>query len=175
MFFLFCNLFLQKNLTETKFQRIIKINKNQLRGELTMTIKDKAGINAYLQSLVDEDLTPCISIAAAYKGEVVYEGCAARKDDPLYNGYNPSIHHNIGSVTKIITGALFAKVLETGKVTVHHNVKRFLPEYPYDDNTILQLLCHSTGYASFLRDLPRPSIGVTTDEYVDMICKNNSV
>lgn len=137
-----------------------------------MTIKNKAGINAYLQSLVDEDLTPCISIAAAYKGEVVYEGCAARKDDPLYNGYNPSIHHNIGSVTKIITGALFAKVLETGKVTVHHNVKRFLPEYPYDDNTILQLLCHSTGYASFLRDLPRPSIGVTTDEYVDMICKN---
>ena len=137
-----------------------------------MLIKDKNGIGEYLQSLVDTDLTPCISVAAAYKGEVVYTGCAARRNDAMYDGYHAGIRHNIGSVTKIITGTLFAKIMETGRVTVHDNVKKYLPEYPYDDNTILQLLCHSTGFTDFKTNLARPALEVTTDEYVDMICKN---
>ena len=135
-----------------------------------MTFCDKEGMTAYLQSLVDSDLTPCISVAAAYRGETLYSGFAARKNDPLYAGYSSATRHNIGSVTKIITGALFAKAMETGRISVWDNVKKFLPEYPYDDNTILQLLCHSTGFGSFSCDIPRPSIGVTTDEYVRAIC-----
>lgn len=135
-------------------------------------IKDRDGITAYLQSLVDEDLTPCISVAAAYRGETVYTGFAARKNDPLYAGYNGSIRHNIGSVTKIITGTLFAKLMECGRISVNDNVKKFLPEYPYEDNTILQLLCHSTGYSSFIDNVPRPGFAVTTDDYVAAICKN---
>jgi len=135
-------------------------------------IKDNDGMTAYLQSLVDEDLTPCISIAAAYRGETVYAGYAARKNDPLYAGYNGSIRHNIGSVTKIITGVLFAKLMESGRISVNDNVKKFLPEYPYDDNTILQLLCHSTGYSSFIDNVPRPGFAVSTDDYVAAICKN---
>ena len=135
-------------------------------------IHEKKQIGEYLQSLVDSELTPCISVAIAHRGEVQYSGCAARRDDPMYTGYHAGIRHNIGSVTKIITGSLFAKLMETGAVSVNDNVKKFLPEYPYDDNTILQLLCHSTGYSSFIDNVPRPAIGVTTDEYAAAICKN---
>lgn len=135
-------------------------------------IMNTAQIDTYLQTLVDTELTPCISVAAAYRGETVYAGTAARKDDALYDGYNAGIRHNIGSVTKIVTGTLFAKLMESGVVSVHDNVKKFLPEYPYEDNTILQLLCHSTGYASFIEDVPRPGFDVSTDAYVDAICRN---
>ncbi len=137
-----------------------------------MMFHDREGMNAFLQSLVDTELTPCISLAASYHGEVVYAGTAARRDDPLYAGYNADIRHNIGSVTKIITGALFAKAMETGRISVWDRVKKFLPEYPYDDNDIMQLLCHSTGYSSFVEDIPRPGFAVSTDDYVAAICKN---
>ena len=147
-------------------------NNSCLRGETNMNFHNKDGMTAYLQSLVDEELTPCISVAASYKGETVYAGTAARKNDPLYEGYNAQIRHNIGSVSKIITGALFAKALETGKLTVWDRVKKFLPEYPYEDNDIMQLLCHSTGYSSFIENIPRPHFELTTDEYVALICKN---
>jgi len=135
-------------------------------------IYENEQIRNYLQSLVERELTPCISVAIAHRGELQYAGCAARQDDPMYEGYHAAIRHNIGSVTKIITGSLFAKLMETGVISVNDNVRKFLPEYPYDDNTVLQLLCHSTGYSSFIDNVPRPSIGVTTDEYVAAICKN---
>lgn len=60
--------------------------------------------------------------------------------------------------------------MESGRVSVNDNVKKFLPEYPYDDNTILQLLCHSTGIDSFACSIPRPDFSVDTDEYVRRIC-----
>ncbi len=134
--------------------------------------KNANQMTAYLQSLVDSDLTPCISVAASYKGETVYAGTAARKNDPLYAGYNANIRHNIGSVSKIVTGTLFAKVMETGRISVWDRVKKFLPEYPYEDNDIMQLLCHSTGYSSFIDNVPRPAFDVSTDDYVEAICKN---
>ena len=135
-------------------------------------IRDPEQIHAYLQSLVDSDLTPCISVAAAYRGKTVYAGTAARKNDALYAGYNASVRHNIGSVTKIITGSLFAKIMETGVVSVNDKVRKFLPEYPYDDNTILQLLCHSAGFSSFIDNVTRPGLDISTDAFVDAICKN---
>lgn len=135
-------------------------------------IREKEQIGEYLQSLVDAELTPCISVAMTHRGQLVYAGCAARRDDPVYAGYHSGIRHNIGSVTKIVTGVLFAKAMETGRISVWDNVKKFLPEYPYDDNNILQLLCHSTGYSSFIENVPRPSLDVTTDAYVAEICKN---
>ncbi|MBQ7982370.1 MAG: serine hydrolase, partial [Clostridia bacterium] len=74
-------------------------------------IHDPSAIQAYLQSLVDEALTPCISAAIAFRGETVYAGTAARKNDPLYAHYHAGIRHNIGSVTKIMTGTLIAKLM----------------------------------------------------------------
>ena len=135
-------------------------------------IFEKERIDAYLQALVDEELTPCISVAVSYRGDMQYQGTAARRNDPLYEGYHAGIRHNIGSVTKIITGALFAKAMESGRVSVHDNVRKFLPEYPYEDNTILQLLCHSTGIDTFACELPHPDVSVSTDDYVAKICEH---
>ncbi|MBQ8578441.1 MAG: beta-lactamase family protein [Clostridia bacterium] len=121
-----------------------------------MLFRNPDAVQAYLDSLVEEGLTPCISAAIAYKGEVAAAFTACRKDDPMYNHFSADTRLNIGSVTKIITGALMAKLMESGRISVNDNVKKHLPEYPFDDNTVLQLLCHSTGTDSFCCNVPRP-------------------
>ena len=114
-------------------------------------------IQAYFDSLVESELTPCISAAIAYKGETAAAFTACRKNDPIYKNFTADTRLNIGSVTKIITGTFIAKLMETGRISVHDNVKKHLPEYPFEDNTVLQLLCHSTGADSFCCNTPRPT------------------
>ena len=139
---------------------------------ILLMIHDPSAIQAYLQSLVDEALTPCISAAIAFRGETVYAGTAARKNDPLYAHYHAGIRHNIGSVTKIMTGTLIAKLMETGRISVWDNVRRHIPEYPFDDNTVLQLLCHSTGTDSFSGNAARPVYSEQKERFLGEVMAN---
>ncbi len=114
-------------------------------------------IRNYLDSLIDETLTPCISVAVSHRGQTVAAYTAARKDDPMYDTFSADTRMNIGSVTKIITGSLIAKLMESGRISVYDNVRKHIPEYPFADNTVLQLLCHTTGADSLCCNLPRPT------------------
>lgn len=124
---------------------------------------------SYLDSLVAEELYPCISTAIAYKGETVAAFTAKRPDDPMYDTFSEETRMNIGSVTKIVTGSLIAKLMETGRISVHDNVKKHLPDYPFDDNTVLQLLCHSTGTDSFCCNFPYPSYDAPKEAFIPQI------
>ncbi len=132
--------------------------------------RNSEAAQAYLDVLLAEELYPCISTAIAYKGETVAAFTAKRPNDPMYDTFSADTRMNIGSVTKIITGALIAKLMETGRISVNDNVKKHLPEYPFEDNTVLQLLCHSTGADSFSGGVPYPSYDEPKEAFVKNIC-----
>lgn len=118
-------------------------------------MKNPAQTQVYLDSLITEGLTPCIQTALLYQDETaVFTACP--DDDPMYMHFCAETRFNIGSVTKIVTGTLIAKLMETGRISPYDNVKKHLPEYPFADNTVMQLLCHTTGTDSFSCDCPRP-------------------
>lgn len=118
-------------------------------------MKNPAQTQVYLDSLIAEGLTPCIQTAVLYKDEtVVFTACS--DDDPMYRNFSADTRFNVGSVTKIITGTLLTKLMESGRISPYDNVKKHLPEYPFADNTVMQLLCHTTGTDSFSCSCPRP-------------------
>ncbi len=131
--------------------------------------KNSKDVQSYLDSLVTEELVPCISTAIAIKGETAAAFTAKRPNDPYYANFTANTRMNIGSVTKIITGSLIAKLMESGRISVHDNVKKHLPEYPFDDNTVLQLLCHSTGTDSFCCSFPYPTYAEPKEQLVKNI------
>lgn len=55
---------------------------------------------------------------------------------------------NVGSVSKLVTGAAVMKLVETGQLTLDDPVARHIPEYRLPAVTVLHLLTHAAGYGA---------------------------
>ncbi|MFD2614328.1 serine hydrolase domain-containing protein [Paenibacillus gansuensis] len=74
---------------------------------------------------------------------------------------------NIGSVTKPVTGALLIKLVESGKVALHDQVQKYIPEFLHPGISLLHLLTHTGGYSGDFQ-LAWPSQGAR-DKYMKTI------
>ncbi|MBW7475528.1 beta-lactamase family protein [Paenibacillus oenotherae] len=55
----------------------------------------------------------------------------------------------IASTSKAFTAAAILQLQEQGKLTITEPVRKYLPDYPYDQVTIHQLLTHTAGIPNF--------------------------
>lgn len=107
-----------------------------------------------LRLLFEDQRVPGFSIEVLKRGRIVYrlaDGFSTPKPGQG-NPVNSNTLFNVGSVSKLITGAAIVKLVETGLLSLSDPVAKHIPEYPFDKITLLQLLTHSAGYAAKLVD-----------------------
>jgi CubicO group peptidase (beta-lactamase class C family) len=56
---------------------------------------------------------------------------------------------NIASVSKTFTAVSILQLKEKGKIDIDKPVKKYLPEFPYDDITIRHLISHTSGLPDY--------------------------
>jgi CubicO group peptidase (beta-lactamase class C family) len=88
------------------------------------------------------------SILVAIRDTIVYENYfgMAYKDSVALS---PSTASHIASVTKTFTAAAVMLLQEQGKLNIHDNVKKYIPQFPYDSIRLIDLLSHRSGLPNY--------------------------
>ncbi len=112
----------------------------------------------YLESLMKGGLSPCFSVRMTRAGKETYRFLGGRETpEPEARPLTAETRLNIASATKPVTAALVLSLVETGMLALGDFVKRYIPEYPFDNVTIFQLMTHTAGYDE-TRIIPWPSV-----------------
>lgn len=95
-------------------------------------------------------------ILVAKKGQIIFEDYHGffnlKKKDSLTS--HSSFH--LASVSKTFTAMAILKLAELGKLSINDDVKKYFPDFPYDNVTIQLLLNHRSGlpnYVHFMESL----------------------
>lgn len=116
------------------------------------------------------------SIAAAKAGAIVLDiteaGIGRSGESAQDSGGNneQDCLFQVGSVSKIITGALMVKLLESGEVTLADPVERFMPEWKLEGVEIGHLLTHTSGIDDTCLHMAWPKKG-EKQRYYSGICR----
>jgi len=117
---------------------------------------DKVRCDNYFDNLINEGVSSCFSIAVSVKGKLAYTYCKGNESaDKASSPLTPETRFNIASVTKPVTAFFAMKLVEEGLICLNDNVKKHIPEYPFEETTIMNLITHSAGYDPYARILPK--------------------
>lgn len=124
--------------------------------------------DAYLRDVMRTGTIARLSVAIEHGGKTRY-AFAAADEKPKNAGFTAKTPLGVASITKVFTATLIVKLAEEGKLSLYDNVRRFIPEFPFDDVLLLNLLTHTSGcrnragyshktkgafYASLRREFP---------------------
>lgn len=93
--------------------------------------------------------TPGVQVAVVYRGEVVYAKAYGVADIETGRAVSNATLFRIGSVTKMMTGALAAELAEQGKLDLTAPISRYVPSLEgkrVGAVTTHQLLSHTAGW-----------------------------
>lgn len=86
------------------------------------------------------------------KGEtILYENVSGYSSYLTKHRLNLHSSFEIASISKSFTAVAVLMLYEEGKVDIHQNVSYYLPDFPYTDITIHQLLCHRSGLPDYFK------------------------
>jgi CubicO group peptidase (beta-lactamase class C family) len=115
----------------------------------------------YTKNLVNKGFNGGILVAK--KGQVIFEAYHGffnlRKKDSL----TPHSPFHLASVSKTFTAMATLKLVEMGKLTLDDDVKKFFPQFPYDNVTVKLLLSHRSGLPNYIYFMQR--LGWNTKQY----------
>ena len=109
------------------------------------------------------------AILVAKKGRVIFED---------YHGYfnlqskdflTPKSAFHLASVSKTFTAMAVLKLAELGKLTLNDDVKKYFPQFPYDNVTIKLLLSHRSALPNYIYFMQ--PLGWDTEQY----CSNEDI
>lgn len=98
------------------------------------------------------------NILVAKNGIIVYENSYGYANYARKDTLTPEHKFQIGSVSKQFTSMAVMILKEKGLINYQDNIKKHIPEFPYDDITIYQLLTHRSGLSNY---------NYFSDEYTD--------
>ncbi|MBP7102044.1 MAG: beta-lactamase family protein [Bacteroidales bacterium] len=79
----------------------------------------------------------------------------------------------IASVSKMFTAVAILMLYEEGKIALNKDVRDYLPEYPYANITVHQLLCHRSGLPEYFKFADKyhknSSFPLTNDSLLSML------
>lgn len=119
------------------------------------------------------------NVIVAKKGKILFEGSYGWANYLLRDSLKIESQFELASVTKTFTGVAIMQLLEAGKLSLDDNVKKYFPDFPYDNITIRLLLPHRSGmmnYVYFIDDIWRKEKrdmrkGITNQEVMDVIAQ----
>lgn len=114
----------------------------------------KAGVERFCDKYFRNE-NSSVSLLVAKNGQVIYEryqGWADKNEGTKINQETP-LH--IASVSKVFTASAIMLLVDKGKIELDQKVSSILPEFPFQDISIRNLLNHRSGlrnYAYFIED-----------------------
>lgn len=124
-------------------------------------------INDYCEKVVEKYKIPGFAIGLAKDGELSWEKGFGHRDVENNLPVTPDTVFGIGSVTKSFTCVAIMQLQEMGKLSVHDQVIKYIPEFKTPDQkqtdqiTIHHLMTHSAGLP------PMPTLYAALKESMD--------
>jgi len=121
---------------------------------LSQSVKDKyteAILPLYKKYLLDRGFNG--SILLAKNGEIVFEDYHGIYNHQTKDSITANTPTHLASVSKTFTGTAILHLWEQGKISLDDSIQRFIPQFPYHNITIKELLSHRSGlpnYAYFM-------------------------
>ena len=116
---------------------------------------------AMVDDWVASRLVPGVSLAVAWRGEIVLEHAAGKLSAGNGDPVSPATHYPVASLTKPVTAAAALALIERGDLYLDEPVRRWLPEFatPTGETarrriTARELLCHVAGLPKDDPELP---------------------
>lgn len=106
-----------------------------------------------IKESVDNNLVPGICMALVRKDEH-YSCCYGNKSlVPQKEKLTDDTIYDIASLSKVVgTSTMLSKLMEEGLIHFEDKVSDILDDFPYKDITILNLICHTSGYPADDKD-----------------------
>jgi CubicO group peptidase (beta-lactamase class C family) len=94
---------------------------------------------------------PGATVLVAQAGQVLYRRAFGQADLERHVAMTPDYRFRLGSLTKQFTACAILKLAEEGKLSVHDELTRYLPDYPTQGHslTIEQVLTHTAGIPDY--------------------------
>jgi len=103
-------------------------------------------VEQYLQGLVDQNKTPCVSYHIFNKDNIIFQFKSGIANIGKELKINDETTFKAFSVTKTFTALAILQLYEKKKLDIEQSAKNYLPDFPYSSTiTIRQLLAHSAG------------------------------
>lgn len=96
-----------------------------------------------------------ISLLVAKNGQVIYERYQGDADKIEGTKITPDTPLHLASVSKVLTATAVLLLVDKGKLELDEKVSNILPEFPYPEISVRNLLSHRSGlrnYAYFVED-----------------------
>jgi CubicO group peptidase (beta-lactamase class C family) len=114
------------------------------------------------------------SVLVAIRDTIVYEnyfGSAYRDSVAL----SPTTASHIASVSKTFTAGAIMRLQEQGKLNIQDDVKKYIPQFPYEGIRLVDLLSHRSGlpnYSYFLDKVwaDQPNL-LSNDDLIQKMCE----
>ncbi len=91
------------------------------------------------------------SVLVGYKGKILYEryfGYANRESGLMWNS---NVASQLASTSKPFTATAILWLYQNGYLDINAPVKKYLPEFPYENITVRMLLCHRSGLPDYVK------------------------
>lgn len=105
------------------------------------------------------------SYLVAQGERIIFAAVVGHAGDPARTPLTTAHSFDIGSISKQMTAVAVLRLVESGRLRLEDAVADHLPDFPYRDITVAQLLSHTSGmpdilgrYAADLRSLPTGSV-----------------
>lgn len=112
-----------------------------------------AAFEAVARSILGADPIPGLSVAVIKNDQARFSAAYGMADLELGVSATPAHRYRLGSVSKVITASLAARLSMKGAVDLHRPIGAYLPDLPsqHRDTTLIQLLTHKGGVRHYGR------------------------
>ena len=109
-------------------------------------------LDKYLALQLQEDQFPGVQYIVFDNNKILYEYADGFAKIEANERMHPNSLLNVFSTTKILTAISILQLVEDKKLSLDDKIEKHLPDVPYKDITILDVLSHSSG-------IPNPFLG----------------
>ena len=112
----------------------------------------KAYCDLYLRKVFADENVLEMEIAAEQNGRLQYY---FQKNGAGENQKTAPVPLEVFSITKIFTSALLISLMENGRLSAYEPVRKYIPDFPFDDVLIHHLMTHTSGLTGHLNAADR--------------------
>jgi len=84
-------------------------------------------------------------VLIARKGKVLYQKTFGYADFADHRKNTPAIRFPIASISKLLTATAILQLVQAGRLELNEPVVKYLPQFPYREITVRNLLSHTSG------------------------------
>jgi CubicO group peptidase (beta-lactamase class C family) len=119
------------------------------------------------------------TVLIAQKGVIIYENAFGYSDLHQKTPLTLNSGFQLASISKTFTGVSILLLIQEGKLKLEDSVQKFIPDFPYHNIHIEDLLSHRSGLPNYLYafEEKRRLNGAppTNDSIIDWFCKANPI